>query len=135
MYRSILAVMLFAALWGVAVLGVRLLIVEPESMAIACVADVDTWSCMLRNVAVYGFSRGLFGYISIVSAVLAAVGAMRLFAVIAVISGMAGAVLYDFDLSALGLLAGCLLLLRFNWKARQRKQNAQQTPAPRIAIG
>lgn len=135
MSRSIAAVFSFAALCAALWLTVRFLIVEPEGMEFRCIAEPGTWQCIFRNAAVYGFSRGVFGYLSLIAAALAAVGALRLFAAIAILSGMAGVIMYDFDTSAIGLLAGALLLLRFNWKARQRKQQGESGPAQRIAIG
>jgi uncharacterized membrane protein len=93
-------------------LAIRFLIVEPDEVAAECVAQAATFTCKIRNAAIFGFSRHLFGPISIVAAVLAWVGAMRLFAIIAMIAGIAGMVLYDFDLAGFGMLLGVVLYVR-----------------------
>lgn len=97
--------------------AIRTYIVEPDEMAAACIANPATMICKIRNAAVYGFSHefldmGLFSLISLIAAALAWIGAMRLFAVVAVIAGCAGVGLYDLKFAAFGLLLGVVLYLR-----------------------
>lgn len=130
MYRSVLKVFLIGALSAAALLAIRFLLIEPDEMARECLAHSGSLECNLRNAAIYGFSRHLFGPISLVAAVLAAIGALRPFAILAMVAGMAGVVLYDFELSAVGLLLGALLYLRFSRRGQTRdsQQYAQSTP-------
>ena len=112
MLRTILHIFLITTLTAVAFLAIRFLIVEPDEVAAACAAQATAFSCKIRSAAIFGFSRHLFGPISLVAAALAWVGAMRLFAVIAMMTGIAGMVLYDFDLAGFGMLLGAVLYAR-----------------------
>jgi hypothetical protein len=111
LYR-VFKVMLFAAVLAAAVQSIRLLLVEPDEMAQACMLDAQQWHCQLRMLAIKGFVRHLYGPVSLIAALLAWLGDIRLFAMLAMLAGMAGVVLYDFELSALGLMLGALLLVR-----------------------
>ena len=126
MYRNILNVFLIATFCAVLFLAARFLLVEPDDMANACVAEIISISCKLRNAAIYGFSRHLFGPVSLAAAVLAAVGALRWFAALAMLAGMAGMVLYDFDMAAVGFLSGALLFLRFSMRTEGQGRPSQQ---------
>jgi hypothetical protein len=90
-------------------LAVRFYIVEPEAVAQACATKSEGWRCMLREWAVFGFLRNLFGATAIVAGVLATVSRWRWLALPAILSGIAGAVLYTFELSGAGLLLGALV--------------------------
>ncbi|MGC3981063.1 MAG: hypothetical protein QM808_07395 [Steroidobacteraceae bacterium] len=129
MYRHIAKIFLSTAVIAVALLAVRLWIVEPDEMAALCSAQSSLWQCQLRGVAIYGFSRQVFAPISLIAVLLAWVSGRSvfaiLFAIVAVIAGMAGAVLYNFDLSALGLLLGVLLWAR-TLQRRQQRPTQQQ---------
>jgi hypothetical protein len=130
MYRSVFKVFLIGALSAAAMLAIRYLVIEPDAVAQACLAYSVGLQCKLRDAAIYGFSRQLYGPISLAAAVLGAIGALRPFAILAMMTGMAGVVLYDFDLSAVGLLLGALLYLRLNYRGQVRdgKQHAQTAP-------
>lgn len=131
MYRTIFKVFLIGALSAAAMFAIRLLIVEPDEMAKQCLGyDMSlTWQCRLRDLAIYGFSRHLYGPISLGAALLAAIGGLRAFAAGAIVVGMAGVVLYDFDLAAIGLLSGALLYLRLSaGQRRPTQQHAQPAP-------
>jgi hypothetical protein len=114
MWYRIVKVLVFALALAAAMQAIRLLLVEPADVASACVINAQQWHCKLRMLAINGFARHLYGPISLGAALLAWMGAIRLFAVLAMIAGMAGAVLYDFNLSALGMMLGALLLVRDN---------------------
>lgn len=128
MYRTIFKVFLIGAISAAVMFAIRLLIVEPDTMAQACLGYNMSWQCKLRTLTVYGFSRHLYGPISVVAAVLGAIGGIRMFAAAAMFVGMAGVVLYDFDLAALGLLLGAVLYLRLGYGG-QRGDGQQQTQA------
>lgn len=110
LYR-VLKVLLFAAALTAAMQAIRLLLIEPEDMAQACVLNAAQWQCRVRDLAIQGFARHLYGPISMAAALLGWLGGIRVFAVLAMVAGMAGAVLYDFDVAGLGLLLGTLLLV------------------------
>jgi hypothetical protein len=112
MWNRVLKVLLFAAALAALMQAIRLLLVEPDEMAQTCLVDATQWPCQIRNLAIQGFARHLYGPISIAAALLAWLGGIRVFAVVAMLSGMAGMVLYDFELAALGFTLGALLLAR-----------------------
>jgi hypothetical protein len=97
--------------------AIRLLLIEPENMAAACEMNAAQWHCLLRDVAIQGFARHLYGPISLAAALLAWLSGFRILAMLAMAFGMAGAVLYDFELAALGLLLGALLLVQGSTRA------------------
>lgn len=130
-YRSLLKLLAFATAFAALLVAIRLLIIEPDAMAQNCVANPAALACKLRGISIYGFSRHLFMPISLVAVALGWIGGLRAFALAAVFAGMAGAILYDFELSAVGLLGGALLFARLDVKEREnreRKQRAPQTP-------
>lgn len=112
MWIRVLKVLLFAVALAALMQTIRLLLVEPDEVAKACLADATAWRCRLRDLVIQGFARNLYGPISVIAALLAWLGGLRSFAVLAMVAGMAGAVLYSFDLAAVGLLLGALLLAR-----------------------
>lgn len=131
MYRSIVKILLIAAIAAAAALSIRFFLVEPDAVAKNCVVATNDFLCRIRYAAVYGFSRHLYGPISLAMAVVAAIGRLRAFAILAVVVGMAGVNLYDFDLAAIGVLAGALLFARFDvleHAERERRQRAPYTP-------
>jgi hypothetical protein len=89
-------------------LAVRFYLIEPESVALACAANNTGWRCLLRELAVAGFLRNAFGITALISGAIATVIRLRVLAALAILSGIAGAVLYTFELSGIGLLLGAL---------------------------
>jgi len=122
MLRTILHIFLMTALIAAAFLAIRFLLVEPDEVAIACTSQVLTFSCKLRNAAIYGFAHHIFGPLSLIAVVLGWIGAMRLFAVVAIIAGLGGMVLYDFDIAGFGMLLGVVLYLRLSVRRSQTAQ-------------
>jgi hypothetical protein len=112
MKRQLIILFFLLLITSLLLLAVRFMLVEPDEVAIACSGQVVALSCKIRNAAIYGFAHHLFGPISLVAAALAWIGALRLFAVVAIIAGIAGMVLYDFDVSGFGMLLGVVLYLR-----------------------
>ncbi len=112
MWKPVVRVLLFAAALAAVMQSIRLLLVEPDAVASGCVINAQQWPCQLRMLAVIGFVRNVYGPLSLIAALLAWVSGIRLFAVLAMAAGMAGVVLYSFELSALGLMLGALLLVR-----------------------
>ena len=90
----------------------RLQIVEPESVAAACLSGHDSWQCTLREQLVLGFTRNAFGIAAVIVGVLATVSRWRSVALLAIACGVTGAVLYRYELSGMGVLLGALVLLR-----------------------
>ena len=63
---------------------------------------------------------------SLVAAALAWIGAMRLFAMVAIVVGIAGMVLYDFDISGFGMLLGVVLYLRLGLRQLRTTSSATE---------
>ena len=112
MWNRVIKVLVVAALLAAAMQAIRLLLIEPDEVAQLCERSAAHWQCQLRDLVIQGFARHLYGPISIVAVLAAGLSGKRAFAVLAMIFGMAGAVFYDFDLAAVGLLLGALLLVR-----------------------
>ncbi len=110
MWSRILKVLLFATALAAAMQAIRLRLVEPDAVAQACTLNGLQWQCRLRTLVVNGFAHQLYGPISLIAAVLAWVGGIRVFAVLGMLAGMAGMAMWNFELSALGFLLGALLL-------------------------
>jgi len=112
MWNRVFTVLLFAALLTAIMQAVRLLLIEPAGIAQACALDASPWHCQLRALVVAGFAHHLYGPISLVAALLGWVSGLRVLAALAMLSGMAGMVLYTFDIAALGFVLGALQLVR-----------------------
>jgi hypothetical protein len=112
MWNRVIKVLVIAAVLAAVMQTIRLLLIEPDAIALLCESGAAHWQCQLRDVVIQGFARHLYGPISIVAVLIAGFSGKRVFAVLAMIFGMAGAVFYDFDLAAVGLLLGALLLVR-----------------------
>jgi hypothetical protein len=89
--------------------GVRVSIVEPEAFAAACAQHAEGWRCALRDWTVRGFLSNSFGTTSLAMGLIATLVRWRWFALLAVVVGAVGAVLYRFELSGVGLLLGALV--------------------------
>jgi hypothetical protein len=111
----------------------RVQIVEPESVAAACLSGHDSWQCALREQLVLGFTRNAFGIAAVIVGVLATVSRWRSVALLAIACGVTGAILYRYELSGVGVLLGAFVLLRRPpQEARQQdtggEQPTQSTP-------
>jgi hypothetical protein len=92
--------------------ALRLRIVEPEAVAAACTAQGVGWRCALRGIAVVGFLNNVYGWTALLVGLFAVVSRWRSLALLALISGILGAVLYRFELSGVGLLFGALVWIQ-----------------------
>ncbi len=95
-----------------AMLAIRIYLVEPEQVAAACVAGSGGWRCAIRNWAVAGFLNNYYGIAAVVFGIFATVMRSRLVALLAILAGVAGSVLYTFELSGIGVLLGALVWVR-----------------------
>jgi uncharacterized membrane protein len=130
MKRQLVILFLVLSVTTSLLLAIRFMLVEPDEVAIACTGQAIALSCRIRNAAIYGFAHHLFGPISLVAAALAWIGAMRLFAVVAAIAGIAGMVLYDFDVSGFGMLLGVVLYLRLCLRQLRGTSSAAEARQP-----
>src|SRR5882724_5117338 len=111
MLRRVLPLLTIFAIVAVAtasMLAVRFFIVEPEMLAVQCAAHAQGWRFMVRGAAVYGFLHNVYGWTALLSGIFATVVRWRGLALLAMLAGVAGAVLYTFELSGAGLLLGAL---------------------------
>ena len=120
LFGPLFQVVAVGAVATLCMLAVRFYIVEPESLASACAAGAADWRCSLRALVVYGFVNNVFGLASFIAGVLATIARWRWLAVIAMCAGVAGAVLYRFELAGVGLLLGALVLARPRLPAAQQ---------------
>lgn len=125
MWHRVIKVLLVAAVLAAVMQATRLLLIEPDEIAQTCESSAAHWQCHLRDLVVQGFARHLYGPISIAAVLAAWFSGKHAFAVLAMIFGMAGAVFYDFDLAAVGLLLGALLLVRSNKPASSKSTGDQ----------
>jgi len=131
MKRQLIILFIVLLVTSLLLVAVRFMLVEPDEVAIACSGQIVALSCKIRNAAIYGFAHHLFGPISLVAALLAWIGALRLFAMVAIIAGIAGMVLYDFDASGFGMLLGVVLYLRLclqHMRLAAHTQTGQPSP-------
>lgn len=129
MWNRVFKVVLFAALLAGIMQAIRLLLIEPDGMARACAMDASPWFCWLRALVVAGFAHHLYGPISLVAALLAWVSGLRVLAALAMLSGMAGMVLYTFDIAAMGFVLGALQLTRADDEAPVLEQQTHADQA------
>lgn len=94
-----------------AALAVRFLVIEGQ-MAQACItAQPPSW-CAARNSLVRFFRAEGFGYAALAAGILAHLFGGRPMAVVALIVGAAGLVLYNTGLASVAVLLGLLRLVR-----------------------
>lgn len=108
----LLLVLLIVSVTSALMWAARQFLVQPESLAAACAAGQGGWQCWLREQLVLGFTRNVFGMTALIAGVLATVSRWRSLAVLAIVAGVAGAMLYRYELAGAGLLLGGLVLLR-----------------------
>ena len=93
-------------------LALRHLVVEPPAIGHAC--DIAPWEgwCAARSLLLQSFAHQELGWIAALCGALALVTRRRALARLAVVFGCLGLVLYSYDLSAFGLIAGLFALCR-----------------------
>ena len=105
----------------------RIYVVEPEAVAQACLSGTRSWQCTLRNGLVLGFTRDVFGITAVIVGLFAIVSRWRGVAIVAICSGVAGATLYRYELSGVGLLLGALTLARPGAKSGKQHADGERT--------
>ena len=119
------------ALLGVAIAGLagcalgaalRYGLVERDSLGIACESGAADWRCAPRSLVIQAFLHQAFAILSLLAAAVAAWRRRRALAGLAIVAGVAGMMLYRFEWSALGTLAGALVLARLE---RDRQQDGE----------
>jgi len=93
-------------------MAVRYLVIEPASVGLLCDPGTGPWWCDLRGAVIMSFTSGGLGLLSLVSAVLAHFLDWRRLAVLALVAGAAGLVLYNADTAAAGFVTGVLRAVR-----------------------
>ena len=94
-----------------AALAVRFVVIE-GSMAQACISTAPPSWCAARNSLVQFFRAEGFGYAALAAGILAHLFGGRPMAVVALIVGAAGLVLYNTGLASVAVLLGLLRLVR-----------------------
>lgn len=102
--------LVLAALAGA--MAVRYLVVEPASVGLLCDPGTGPWWCSLRAAIVVLFGSGVLGFLSLASGLLAHLLDWRGLAVLALVAGAAGLVLYNADTAAAGFVIGLLRAVR-----------------------
>lgn len=114
-----LKILIIGAVASAVALGLRYGVVEPESVAATCLGQTPPGWCWVRQALVVGFSRNLFALSSLVAGVLATATRFRWLAVIAIVMGVMGSILYRFELAGVGLLLGALVFARSDIERRK----------------
>jgi hypothetical protein len=101
---------------GAVVLGLaaifRYLVVEPRMMGFACSETPQPWWCAPREIVIQAHLKNVWGIVAAGSGILALALRQNWATPIAIITGLAGIVLYDTSLASFGFLLGLLRLLR-----------------------
>jgi hypothetical protein len=122
-----LKILLIGAVTSAIALGLRYGVVEPESVAATCLADGARGWCWVRHALVVGFSRNLFALASLIAGIFATATRARWLAVIAIVLGVMGSILYRFELAGVGLLLGALVFARADIEGYQHTRSKQQS--------
>jgi hypothetical protein len=126
---SLLTLLIVCAAATAAFLAVRFYLVEPDAIAQGCAAVNEGWRCLLREWAVFGFLKNIFGMTALVTGLAATITRWRSLALLAIVSGIAGAVLYTFELSGVGFLLGALVWVHRSSKDRKSEQQTHGAKA------
>ncbi len=121
-----LKILLIGAVTSAIALGLRFGIVEPESVAATCLARGAPGWCWIREALIFGFSRNWFALSSLTAGLLAVVTRCRGVAVLALVLGVVGSVLYRFDLAGVGLLLGALVFVRAETERQQHARRQKE---------
>lgn len=101
---------------GLVVLGLaalfRYAVVEPREMGFACSEVPQPWWCGPREIIIQAHLKNLWGIVAVISGAVALLLRQNWAMLIAIVTGLAGIVLYDTSLASLGFLLGFLRLLR-----------------------
>lgn len=101
-----------AAVSLAAAMMLRYLLVEPPAIAGICESGQGPWWCWIRVGVIQAFATQGLGIASVLAGALSVLRGGRALAMLAVVTGCLGIVLYDTDLAAAGLLLGLLRAVR-----------------------
>lgn len=90
----------------------RYQVVEPAALGLVCDPGTGPWWCDLRALVIAVFGIGALGLVSLGAAVLSHFRDGRRLALVALVAGAAGLVLYNADAAAAGFVIALLRLLR-----------------------
>ncbi|MFC5417443.1 hypothetical protein ACFPL7_21660 [Dongia soli] len=90
----------------------RYLVVEPRSMGFACSETPTPWWCGPREWVIMLHLNNVWGAVALASGILALFFRQNWALPVALVTGLAGMVLYDTGLSAIGFLFALLRMLR-----------------------
>src|SRR5689334_11745508 len=89
-------------------LYMRYLAVEQSSVGLACQAGLNTWLCVTRQITIALFTYSVFGWFSLIVAMLNFLRPSLLLFAVALAAACCGVVLYNVGLSSLAV--GLLIL-------------------------
>ena len=90
----------------------RFLWIEPSSMGLACAAEPPPWWCATRTAVIQVHTYNGWGLAALVSGALALLLRWRPLALLGLVTGLCGLVLYNAGLAAVGFLAALMLIIR-----------------------
>jgi hypothetical protein len=122
--RTIVGIVLVVVIASGMGTAVRYGLIERAELGFRCDATGAPWWCALRMLLIRAFLHHVFGVASVACAALAAWRRSSAFAWSAIVVGTWGMVLYDFTLSAAGLLGGALVIARLQgeWSEHARRE-------------
>jgi hypothetical protein len=107
----VLAWLGIGAALGVAML-IRYYLIEPATVAQACDAGMQGWTCGIRRLAILCFDHQQLGYIALTGCVLALLMRSSWIAWLSAVVSVTGLVWYCFEPCAVGLVISVLVLAR-----------------------
>jgi hypothetical protein len=120
--RTVFAFALTLALASGLALGARYGLVERDDLGAACDVADPQWWCRGRMLLIHGFVFGVYGWASIACALLAVVRRSATLALVAIVIGTFGMVLYDFTWAGVGVVGGALALARAHEPRHEHRQ-------------
>lgn len=90
----------------------RYLVVEPRSMGFACSETPTPWWCAPREWVIMLHLNNVWGAVALASGILALFFRQNWALPVALVTGLAGMMLYDTSLSAIGFLFALMRMLR-----------------------
>ncbi|MEN9807193.1 MAG: hypothetical protein RL756_1713 [Pseudomonadota bacterium] len=120
--RPLLPVLLVVLATAALAWWVRKGLVEPDAIGSLCSASGAPAWCEVRRLVIEGFVRNVYGYVSVLAALLALWRRVEALAWLALVSGLVGCVLYRFEPAGAGLLAAVLILGRLRSVVSEQAQ-------------
>ena len=120
--RPLLPVLLVVLVTAALAWWVRKGLVEPDAIGSLCSASGAPAWCEVRRLVIEGFVRNVYGYVSVLAALLALWRRVEALAWLALVSGLVGCVLYRFEPAGAGLLAAVLILGRLRSVVSEQAQ-------------